>query len=116
MNSSRKPWIFLFTGTVVLFGTLWGSWLQGRMVNQRGANNELLMTAAKQLKEPLSIQLGNWKLLNENAFSEDVVRLLQWPAHLSRSYINQQTGDVVNLMVIVGPPGPISVHRPEICY
>src|SRR5262245_47209036 len=110
MHSAARPsWKFLLSVGVVLFGTLWGGWLQGRMVNQRGNTNELLTIAAKQLREPLRDQQGNWRLVNESAFSEDVVRMLQCPAHVNRTYMHQQTGDVVTVTVIVGPPGPISV-------
>jgi hypothetical protein len=33
-----------------------------------------------------------------------------------RTYQHDKTGQVVNLALLAGPPGPISVHRPEICY
>jgi hypothetical protein len=42
--------------------------------------------------------------------------VLQCPAYITRVYEHQQTGDVVNVAVLLGPPGPISVHTPEVCY
>jgi hypothetical protein len=42
--------------------------------------------------------------------------MLQCPAHLSGVYEHRQTGDVLTLAVIVGPPGPVAVHTPEVCY
>jgi hypothetical protein len=41
---------------------------------------------------------------------------LQCEGYVNRQYVNQETGDVVNLAVITGPPGPTAVHTPEICY
>ncbi len=103
------------TVAVVLAGTLLGGWLQGRMTSGWGADGQLA-AAGKRLDAPLGEHIGNWRLLHKSEFPADVVRMLQCPAHVSRTYIHQQTGDTVSVDVIVGPPGPISVHTPEICY
>lgn len=52
----------------------------------------------------------------ETELEVSVVRLLQCPSYVSRIYEHEQTGDVVSVAVLLGPPGPISVHTPEICY
>jgi len=100
----------------VLFGTLWGGWLHGRMVAPSGRNSELLGTAVKRLKEPVAERHGNWRMVKEIPFTDDVLEMLQNPAYINRSYMHQQTGDVVLVTVIVGTPGPVSVHTPEVCY
>jgi hypothetical protein len=115
VSSKIKSWQFPLTAAIVLLGTLVGGWLHGRTSTRWGAD-ELMSAAGKELQEPLSDQLGNWRLVGETVFSSDVIRMLQCSSHVSRSYMHQQTGDVVSLFVIVGPPGPTSVHKPEICY
>lgn len=110
-----KPLTFFISATVILVGTLLGGWLQGRMITRWGAD-ELLAVAGKRLEAPLSEQVGGWRLVQATQFEPDVVRMLQCPAHFSRSYVHEQTGDSVSVAVIVGPPGPVSVHTPEICY
>lgn len=110
-----KSWLFPMTGAAVLVGTLFGGWLHGRFETRWGAD-DLLAAAGKQLQQPLAEQHGNWRLVSETPFSSDVVQMLQCPAHINRRYMHQQTGDVVNVFLIVGPPGPTSVHRPEVCY
>lgn len=35
---------------------------------------------------------------------------------LERMYVNSVTGQTVTIMIVGGPPGPISVHLPETCY
>ena len=35
---------------------------------------------------------------------------------MHRVYENADTGDQITLAVLVGPPGPIAVHTPEVCY
>jgi hypothetical protein len=85
------------------------------MATRWGAD-ELLISAAQRLAQPLPEQHGNWRLLKDAPFSADVIRMLQCPAHVHRTYVHQQTGEVVMVSVIIGPPGPIAAHTPEICY
>jgi len=99
----------------LLVGTLSGGWLHGRSSNRWGIDNAL-QRAADQLLQPLPTRLGNWRLLAEQPFTAEVVQMLQCPAHICRTYTNDQTGGSINVAVIIGPPGPISVHTPEICY
>ena len=115
MNSGKQIWFAALAGVILLAGTLWGGWLHGRMV-KRGDGGELLADAGKRLARPVSEQHGNWRLLKEAPFSPDVVKMLQCPAHINRTYMHQQTGEVVTVSVIVGPPGPIAAHTPEVCY
>lgn len=37
-------------------------------------------------------------------------------AYLSRDYHNTATGRSVRILVVAGPPGPIAVHTPDVCY
>jgi hypothetical protein len=99
----------------LLIGTLWGGIQSGHTANRWG-DNEGLLRAAEQLRKPPAGRLGNWRLQREEPFSEDVVQMLQCPAHFCRTYLNDQTGETINVAVVVGPPGPISVHSPEVCY
>src|SRR5207248_5234060 len=36
--------------------------------------------------------------------------------HLLRRYVNRRSGAVVTVLLLCGRPGPVSVHRPEVCY
>ena len=48
--------------------------------------------------------------------ADPVAEMLQCAGYVNRRYVNQQTGQTVNLAIIVGPPGPTAVHTPEICF
>jgi Protein of unknown function (DUF3485) len=110
-----KPLSAFVAFLVLLAATLATGWLHGRLTNRWDVPVDSKF-AADQLSVSLPSQAGNWKLLLEDKFSDEVVRVLQCPAHINRVYEHEQSGDVVNVAVIVGPPGPISVHTPEICY
>jgi len=36
--------------------------------------------------------------------------------HLERRYVNRVTGEAVSIALVVGRPGPVSIHTPEVCY
>jgi len=61
-------------------------------------------------------QLGVWELEETQEMSPNVLKMLECDGYLARSYVNKETGEKVTVAVILGPPGPISVHTPEICY
>ena len=48
--------------------------------------------------------------------STAVIEMLQCAGYISRVYVNQLTGENVRVALLLGPPGPIAVHTPEICF
>ena len=109
------PWKAVFGMALLLVSTLGVGVLHGRLSGRWG----LVQTgqlAAEELSAALPAEVGNWRLRHEDQLSPEVVKVLQCPAHISRVYENQQTGDVATVAVLLGPPGPISVHTPEVCY
>lgn len=94
--------------------TLFSGYLQGRLRNRWGTPADLV--AAAQLLEATPTEFGNWKLTKQAPLSDNVARMLECAGYVSGSYVDQTTGEVVSAVVLLGPPGPISVHTPEICY
>ena len=86
----------------------------GKMSNRWGPSQTSL-AAARKLEE-FPEQFGNWKLKSSEGMSETAVKMLECSGYISRVYKNQESGESVNLAVIVGPSGPISVHTPEVCF
>ncbi|MEX2176841.1 MAG: exosortase-associated EpsI family protein [Pirellulaceae bacterium] len=99
----------------LLAGTLGAGWFHGQMSNRWGVQPDSDL-AAHRLRQPLPDRVGHWRLKREVELEEAALRVLQCPAYISRVYEHEQTGDVISVAVLMGPPGPISVHTPEICY
>lgn len=59
--------------------------------------------------------LGPW-VARDVPLSADELDRISVRAHLSREYRNTQTGRAVRMLVVAGPPGPISVHTPDVCF
>ena len=88
--------------------------IHGRLSHRWGPTRSSL-EAAKKLKS-FPEQFGDWKLESSDEMGKDVVEMLQCTGYFSRVYVNRKSGETVNVAVILGPPGQISVHTPEICY
>lgn len=74
-----------------------------------------MVTASTKLDQ-LPRQFGDWSLAEELPFDESTREMLECAGYVNRRYINRATGEGVNLAIILGPPGPTSVHTPEICF
>ncbi|MDC0937229.1 exosortase-associated EpsI family protein [Pirellulales bacterium] len=94
---------------VVSSGVLYGRY------SQRWGPPPDLIAAGKYLKTMPS-QIGVWQLAEEKEMRKSVRRMLECAGYVNRRYVNQETGAIVSVSIIVGPPGPTAVHTPEICY
>ncbi|MHB1035990.1 MAG: exosortase-associated EpsI family protein [Pirellulales bacterium] len=107
--------LFPYLALAIVLGlTVAAGVIQGRLSNRWGQPAELLAAAEKLAAVPK--QFGGWELQSQEALSPEVRAELQCAGYLNRTYLNRTTGQSVNVAVLVGPPGPTSVHTPEICY
>lgn len=100
---------------VLLIATVGAGVLHGRLSGRWGVE-ATAQSAAEELASDFPKAFGNWQQVTENPLGDEVVKVLQCPAYISRTFRHEQTGDRATVAVLLGPPGPISVHTPEICY
>jgi len=81
-----------------------------------GAAGERLLEIASRNIDALPETIGPWRMTASQPLDENAVRMLQCRANLSRSYRNDDTGESVSLMLLVGRAGPLLAHTPEVCY
>ena len=114
-----KRHVSYITGSLILTAgvalTLANGVIHGRLTDRWGDKRDLMPLAAARLAE-FPEDFGDWRLVEAHPFGEYVLGILQCAGYVNRSYVNEKTGQVVNLAVIVGPFGPTSTHTPEICY
>lgn len=111
---------FLPVLTIVLVAglTLASGLIQGRMSNRWGPSPDMLAVAERLETTPADIpaEVGIWRLIKPDKMEEGTVKMLQCAGYVLRTYEHDVTRERVNMFIIVGPPGPISVHTPEVCY
>jgi hypothetical protein len=106
-----STWILLLAvcGLTIAAGAM-----QGVFTNRWGAKPDL--AAAADLLKLIPTEFGDWETRSDQQFDNATVQMLQCAGHINRTYVNRQTGDAINVALLIGPPGPISVHTPEVCY
>ena len=88
--------------------------LQGRMRNRWGPSADMLAVAAK-LKN-LPAEFGDWRLRSSEKLGKASIIQLEPFGYFVHTYENRAAGAHVNITLLIGPPGPTSVHTPEICF
>jgi hypothetical protein len=90
-------------------GLVYGRW------TQRWDAPPSLQAAASRVND-LPRELGVWHMTEERKVPPLVLETLRCEAHSHREYVNRETGEIVQVALIVGPSGPTAVHNPEICF
>lgn len=99
---------------IVIVVTIVGGVLHGRVSGRAGTNEKMMQAAERVLQLPK--QFGDWETREEQELNERAQELLDLAGYVSRTYSNQLTGEQVDVILMVGRPGPLSVHTPEVCY
>jgi hypothetical protein len=88
--------------------------VQGRATNRWGASDSVANAATIFTRLPKTF--GDWNLLETQELPREVCGLLQTEHYSHAVYEHRTTGQHATLTLLLGPPGPMSVHVPEICY
>jgi Protein of unknown function (DUF3485) len=109
------PARFSLLVVVVVALTVVPAILEGKYLNRWGTPSDL-DAAAGQI-EQLPHELGPWLSQQDGEPLSPAVRQeLALAGSISRTYVHRETGAVVNLLLMVGQPGPLLRHPPDICY
>lgn len=107
-------WKYLFALFGVAALTVPTAILHGHMAS-RWFNNETLQSHADQLAD-VPLRFAEWRVVDQGEpLTESVQKELGVRAHFNRVYEND-TGDRVTALVMVGSAGPLVRHPIEICY
>lgn len=74
-----------------------------------------IQAAARKLQQ-IPKTCGPWEATTSDKLDEQVQRILESAGYILRTYIHQETRASVQVAILLGPPGPTSVHTPDICY
>lgn len=109
MNNKAKLLIGTCLALTVLSGVLRG------MIDQRFGMPVEMAEAAKRVAT-LPTNVGDWEVVQESELEESAREMLRCAASVVRTYADRKTGEVVSLIFLVGPAGPLAIHTPEVCY
>jgi hypothetical protein len=93
---------------VIAFGVVDGTWS-----DRWGPSPDLEQAAARIDNVPLRI--GDWEGHDRKIDSRQLTRV-GIKGFIYRDYVNRRTGAAVEVFLVCGKHGPISVHTPDVCY
>lgn len=111
-TSMRAP---LWSRLVIVLVLTAASGVVAGSAGNRWASPDDLLAAGKKIDHVPS-ELGDWKLQSAEHLDEAAVELLQCTGSTQRVYQNAKSGAIVRMAFFVGPPGPTSVHTPDVCF
>jgi hypothetical protein len=109
-----KYQFFLAATGLVMVATVVSGVLQGRMRNRWGPSPDMVAAADRLAQVP--DRFADWRLQSSEELDESTRNMLECAGYFARNYVNQATGEAVSVTVLLGPPGPIAVHTPEVCF
>lgn len=86
-----------------------------RTMSQQWGRAEEYQRAARLL-ENLPAEFGPWRAVEKKELGRSAMELLQCQGYTYQTFRHNETGDLVQLAVLVGPGAKMSVHVPEICF
>lgn len=93
---------------IITFGIAEGLWAN------RWQTSDAPQRAAGRLAEvPLSV--GDWQSEAHELDPRQVAKA-ELTGYLYRRYVHERTREAVTILLVCGPPGPVSVHTPDVCY
>jgi hypothetical protein len=106
----------IFGVTLVALATVATGVVTGTLGNRWQRPHDLSAVAKSLDKLAATPQVGPWRLKETSHLGPEIAKLLHTSGDISCKYVNEQTGDTVDMVVLVGETGPLSTHSPEVCY
>ena len=107
----HRTWLPLI---VLVVSSLVGDALTRTQANS--VDRERQLQAATEVIRNLPATVGPWRSVPAEPISENALRILQCRAHASLSFVNDDTGERVSVVLMAGTAGPMVAHTPESCY
>ncbi len=105
--------IIITSAAIVL--TILPALLQGQLLNRWMAPVDLYESGLRLHQFPRD--LGRWtNTEDERPLADAVCRELGLEDHFHREYVHTETGERLNVLLMVGPPGRLVRHPPDVCY
>jgi exosortase len=92
---------------------LWSGVTQGRWSGRWKVSQEVELAVARLKRIPLAI--GEWRG-NPQHVEPRAMIAAGLDGLLIRRFQNMRTGRTIDVVLVCGRPGPVSVHTPDICY
>jgi len=101
--------IVALLGLLLAYGVAEGLW------THRWVESHAVQAAVDRLKD-VPKTVGPWKCGEDMQLPDRQVARAEMAGYLSRNYVHGKTDQVLQVLLVCGPPGPTSLHPPEVCF
>ena len=101
--------ITLITAAFIIAAGVWHGTATGRW----GETHELQDAVARVKAMPFTV--GDW-ISKDLAVNPRHLEVGEIAGHLSRTFVHKISGESINILLVLGKPGPIAVHSPDVCF
>ncbi len=109
-----KPILFLIAVAIVAALTLGPAIVDGQRRFRWGEDDEVAGLAEQIRSFPK--QLGDWQVNTDDTLDRESLRQLTPVEYMTRTYVSPNQGKQVQVVLLLGPTGPIAAHTPDICF
>ncbi|MBX3438095.1 MAG: hypothetical protein KF861_11435 [Planctomycetaceae bacterium] len=102
-----------FLVVAVVIAALSG-WAHGLVIDRWGTPDDLKRVAEQV--EKLDVNIEGWTHGGDLGIRDQVRKAAGAEGYFSRNYTHDATGTTVQVTVLCGRPGPISLHTPDVCF
>jgi hypothetical protein len=99
---------------LLLLLTLGGGLIHGRLSNRWGPPEQMI-EAGNRLNQ-ISGEFGAWQVTASGHIEDSAKGMLQCAGDITRIYSDAAMQAKVDVSLLVGPAGTVSVHTPEVCF
>ena len=88
--------------------------VEGMRSNRWGDSAEIKNSATRLTAIPSRV--GHWVAIEERTMDPQIQRIAGAVGYVDRCYRNENTGEIVDVLLLSGTTGSIAAHTPDICF
>lgn len=113
MSYQSQKLQFIVIASIAILAVGIGGWAHGVTTDRWGVPTSVVETSSRVRNLPA--QIGPW-VGTDSELDERQLAVAGASGALARRYENRETGEVVQINLLAGRPGPLSLHEPTVCF
>lgn len=113
MSQQSQKSQFVLIASIAILALGIGGWAHGVTTDRWGVPVSVVETSSRVRNLP--VQIGPW-VGTDSEMDQRQLTVAGASGALARRYENRETGEIVQINLLAGRPGPMSLHEPTVCF
>lgn len=114
-KQSSQPSLFASLAAVALLVTMTVASGVAYRADDREVSTQQLQEIVKSMAS-FPQEIDSWRQTSAPEMRDAAIRELQCEGFVNRVFENRPSSRIAHALILLGPPGTISAHTPEVCY